>query len=76
MWANSSLGGAVGHLTRKCGLSIDKLNEFLKEHRKVEEQGRTIAKQEKQIEALMAQMEKVSALVETMAPARSLQLPR
>ena len=30
------------------------LNEFLKEHRKVEEQGAIIAKQQKQIEALTA----------------------
>jgi len=36
------------------------LNEFLKEHRKVEEQGAMIAKQQKQIEALTATVEKVS----------------
>jgi hypothetical protein len=47
------------------------LNEFLKEHRKVEEQGATIAQlkataaqQQKQIEALTATMQKVSAAVE------------
>jgi hypothetical protein len=37
------------------------LNEFLKEHRKVQEQGATIAKQQKQIEALTAGLQKVSA---------------
>jgi len=36
------------------------LNEFLKEHRKVEEQGAMIAKQQKQIEALNATVQKVS----------------
>jgi len=40
------------------------LNEFLKEHRKVEEQGAIIAKQEKQIEALTAGLQKVSAQLE------------
>jgi len=47
------------------------LNEFLKEHRKVEkqdhqlkEQGATIAKQQKQIEALTAGLQKVSAQLE------------
>jgi hypothetical protein len=40
------------------------LNEFLKEHRKVEEQGVIIAKQQKQIEALTAGLQKVSAQVE------------
>jgi cell division protein FtsB len=36
------------------------LNEFLKEHRKVEEQGATIVQQQKQIEALTATVQKVS----------------
>jgi trimeric autotransporter adhesin len=47
------------------------LNEFLKEHRKVEQQDgrleqqqRTIAKQQKQIEALTAGLQKVSAQIE------------
>ena len=40
------------------------LNEFLKEHRKVEEQGAMIAKQQQQIEALAAGLQKVSAAVE------------
>jgi hypothetical protein len=40
------------------------LNEFLKEHRKVEEQGAMIARQQKQIEALTAGLHKVSAQLE------------
>jgi trimeric autotransporter adhesin len=40
------------------------LNEFLKEHRKVEELEVTAAKQQKQIEALTAGLQKVSAQVE------------
>jgi len=45
------------------------LNEFLKEHRKVEQQEVTIAKQQKQIEALTAGLQKVSAQVEMSRPA-------
>ena len=37
------------------------LNEFLKEHRKNEEQEATIARQQKQIDALTAGLQKVSA---------------
>ena len=40
------------------------LNEFLKEHRKNEEQEATIARQQKQIEALTAGLQKVSAQIE------------
>ena len=45
------------------------LNEFIKEHRKVEEQGAMIAKQQKQIEALTVAVRKVSERVELSAPA-------
>jgi len=45
------------------------LNEFLKEHRKVEEQGALIAQQQKQIEALTAGLQKVAARVEASNPA-------
>jgi hypothetical protein len=45
------------------------LNEFLKEHHKVEEQGAAIAKQQKQIEALTAGLQKVTARVEAGDPA-------
>ena len=44
------------------------LNEFLKEHRKVEEQGAIIAKQQKQIEALTAGLQKVSDRLELNKP--------
>ena len=37
------------------------LNEFLKEHRHVQEQDATIARQQKQIDALVAGLQKVSA---------------
>ena len=40
------------------------LNEFLKEHRTVQEQGAIIARQQKQIDALTAGLEKVSAQLE------------
>ena len=40
------------------------LNEFLKEHRKNEEQEATIAKQQKQIDSLIAGLQKVSAQIE------------
>jgi len=40
------------------------LNEFLKEHRKNEEQEATIAKQQKQIEALTMGLQKVTDQLE------------
>jgi hypothetical protein len=45
------------------------LNEFLKEHRKNEEQGVTIAELQKQIEALTAGLQKVNARLVTSRPA-------
>jgi len=45
------------------------LNEFLKEHKAVQEQGATIAGQQKQIEALSAGLQKVSAQLELSKPA-------
>jgi hypothetical protein len=45
------------------------LNEFLKEHRKVEEQGAIIAKQQKQIEALTTGLQKVNDQLELRKPA-------
>ena len=49
------------------------LNEFLKEHRKVEEQRKdfeaALAQQQKQIEALTAGLQKVSAQLEASKPA-------
>ncbi len=40
------------------------LNEFLKAHRRIEEQEATIARLQKQIEAVTAGLEKVSAQIE------------
>jgi hypothetical protein len=40
------------------------LNEFLKEHRTLQEQDATIARQQEQIEALSAGLQKVSAQLE------------
>ena len=45
------------------------LNEFLKEHRKVEELEANAARQQKQIEALTAGLQKVSAQLEAGKPA-------
>jgi hypothetical protein len=45
------------------------LNEFLKEHRHVQEQDAIIAHQQKQIEGLTAGLQKVSAQVELSKPA-------
>jgi len=45
------------------------LNEFLKEHRRNEEQQATIARQQKQIEVLVAGLQKVSAQLEVIRPA-------
>ena len=45
------------------------LNEFLKEHRTVQEQGATIAELKKQIETLTAGLQKVSAQLEASKPA-------
>ena len=45
------------------------LNEFLKEHQTVQEQGAMIARQQKQIDALIDGLQKVSAQLETSKPA-------
>jgi hypothetical protein len=45
------------------------LNEFLKEHQTVQQQGATIARLEKQIDALTAGLQKVSAQLEVSKPA-------
>jgi uncharacterized coiled-coil protein SlyX len=46
------------------------LNEFLKEHSKNEQQEATIARLQKQIEALTKGLQKVSAQLESSKPAR------
>jgi len=48
------------------------LNEFLKEHRRVEEQGRLMAGQQAQIRALAAQIQQVSDRIERSKPAARL----
>ena len=48
------------------------LNEFLKEHRTVQEQGATITELKKQVEALSAGLQKVSAQLEASKPAPQL----
>ena len=45
------------------------LSEFLKEHRKNEQQEGTIARQQKQTDALTAGLQKVSAQIEMSRPA-------
>ncbi len=47
-------------------------NEFLKEHRQVEEQGATIAQMKRQIDALTTTVQKVSEQIEMNEPARQL----
>ena len=51
------------------GVNVMLLNEFLKQHRKMQEQEATIAKQQKQIEALTAGLQKVSDQLELNKPA-------
>jgi cell division FtsZ-interacting protein ZapD len=48
------------------------LNEFLKEHRKVQELKGTVAQQQKQIEALTATIQKVSDQIVLSKPAPQL----
>jgi uncharacterized coiled-coil protein SlyX len=50
------------------------LNEFLKEHKKVEEHGATIAQMKKQIEMLTTGLEKVSSQLQASSPAHREQL--
>src|SRR5438876_20403 len=57
------------HTVRYDAVNAMLLNEFLKEHRKLEEQGAIIAKQQKQIEALTAGLQKVSDQLEMSKPA-------
>ncbi len=45
------------------------LNEFLKEHQKVQELKATVAQQKKEIDALSAGLQKVSAQLEMSKPA-------
>ena len=51
---------------------VSLLNEFLKEHQKLEEQGATIAQMKRQIEALTVTVQKVSDQVALSKPAPQL----
>jgi hypothetical protein len=57
------------HTVRYEAVNAMLLNEFLKEHRKNEEQEAMIARQQKQIEAVSAGLQKVSAQLELSKPA-------
>jgi Chaperone of endosialidase len=57
------------YTVRYDAVNVMLLNEFLKEHRKNEEQEATIARQQKQIEALTAGLQKVSAQLAASKPA-------
>jgi hypothetical protein len=57
------------HTVRYEQINAMLLNEFLKEHRKNEEQEATIARLEKQVEALIAGLQKVSVQLEASQPA-------
>jgi hypothetical protein len=59
----------LGYTVRYDAVNAMLLNEFLKEHCKVQEQGAIIAKQQKQIEALTAGLQKVSDQLEMSKPA-------
>ena len=50
------------------------LNEFLKEHQRVQDQGATIARLQRQVEALTAGLQKVSAQLEMSKPAQQIVL--
>ncbi len=53
------------HTVRYEAVNAMLLNEFLKEHRKVETLEGVVAQQQKQIEALTAGLQKVTAQLET-----------
>jgi hypothetical protein len=57
------------HTVRYDAVNAMLLNEFLKEHRVVQEQGAMIARQQKQIETLTTAVQKVSAQLEMNKPA-------
>jgi hypothetical protein len=61
---------AKPHSVRHAGVNAMLLNEFLKEHRTVQDLKATVAKQEGQIEALTAGLQKDSAQFELSKSAR------
>jgi hypothetical protein len=56
--------GGKAYTVRYDAVNAMLLNEFLKEHHEVQEQGATIARLEKQVEVLTAGLQKVSAQLE------------
>jgi hypothetical protein len=60
---------SAGNSVRPEAVNAMLLNEFLKAHRRIEEQEGTIARLQKQIDALTAGLQKVSAQIELSKPA-------
>ena len=60
---------SAGNSVRYEAVNAMLLNEFLKAHRRIEEQEATIARLQKQIDAVTASLKKVSAQLEVSKPA-------
>src|SRR5205823_393050 len=60
---------SAGNSVRHEAVNAMLLNEFLKAHRRIEEQEATIARLQKQIDAVTAGLQKVSAQLEASKPA-------
>ena len=60
---------SAGNSVRYEAVNAMLLNEFLKAHRRIEEQEATIARLQKQIDAITAGLKKVSAQLEASNPA-------
>ena len=61
---------SAGNSVRYEAVNAMLLNEFLKAHRRIEEQEATIARLQKQIDAVTAGLKKVSAQLEVSKPAQ------
>jgi hypothetical protein len=61
---------SAGNSVRHEAVNAMLLNEFLRAHRRIEEQEGTIARLQKQIDALTEGLQKVSAQLKTEQPAR------
>jgi len=59
---------SAGNTVRYEAVNAMLLNEFLKAHRRIEEQEATIARLQKQIDAVTAGLQKVSAQLEVSKP--------
>ncbi|HJY52819.1 MAG TPA: hypothetical protein VKE29_06505 [Candidatus Udaeobacter sp.] len=60
---------SAGNSVRSEAVNAMLLNEFLKAHRRIEEQEATTARLQKQIDAVTAGLQKVSAQLEVRKPA-------